>query len=333
VLAWFSQSDNAVGAEYIIMNEIPGVLLKDVWNTMTASQHITCIQSIAHLVKELCAVDIPYYGSLYSPTGENDDLLAFETDYGIGPLWKPHHSAGELVQTDDTKDPTKNFGPWTNLGAYYTDHFKSAHSRTQRTEHAELLDIAQRTIETLLDQDFIRNAGAPLLSHPDLHTRNIFVLPEDPTVITGIIDWQSAAVEPAYVFAAETPDFAAELPEQEESEQTTDKDSNESQALANLKADVEFCVKTWSIVPSICPKFREASQLDDSVVQLLSAPSNGWLDDAYSLRSMLSNLKQKWTELGLPGESCKDRCYKFMINAATSIYFTVWVLRPVARSN
>jgi hypothetical protein len=32
--------------------------------------------------------------------------------------------------------------------------------------------------------------------------------------------------------------------------------------------------------------------------------SNGWLDDDDSLRSMLSNLKQKWTELGLPGESC-----------------------------
>jgi hypothetical protein len=66
---------------------------------------------------------------------------------------------------------------------------------------------------------------------------------------------------------------------------------------------VDFCVKTLSIVPSICPKFREASQLDDSVLQLLSAPSNGWLNDADSLRSMLSNIKQKWTELGLPGES------------------------------
>jgi hypothetical protein len=56
-------------------------------------------------------------------------------------------------------------------------------------------------------------------------------------------------------------------------------------------------------VPSICPKFREASQLDGSVLQLLAAPSNGWLDDTDSLRSMLSNVEQKWTELGLPGES------------------------------
>jgi hypothetical protein len=170
---------------------------------------------------------------------------------------------------------------------------------TKYTQHAGLLDVAHQTIQILLGQDSIRKAGLPLLSHPDLHTRNIFVLPEDPTVITGIIYWQSAAVKPAYVFAADTPDFAAELPEQEDVEQ----DSTQSQALENLKADVDFCVRTWSIVPSICPKFREASQLDDSVLQLLSAPSNGWLDDADSLRSMLSNIKQKWTELGLPGES------------------------------
>lgn len=110
-------------------------------------------------------------------------------------------------------------------------------------------------------------------------------------------------MEPAYVFAAETPDFAAGLPEQEASEQAVDEGSTESQAFANFKADVDFCVRTWSIVPSICPKFRETSQLDDSVLQLLSAPSNGWLEDADSLRLILSNIKQKWTELELPGDS------------------------------
>jgi hypothetical protein len=56
-------------------------------------------------------------------------------------------------------------------------------------------------------------------------------------------------------------------------------------------------------VPILCPKFREASQLDDSVLQLLAAPSNGWLEDADALRSILSNIKQVWTELELTGES------------------------------
>jgi hypothetical protein len=110
-------------------------------------------------------------------------------------------------------------------------------------------------------------------------------------------------VEPAYVFAAETPDFAAELPEQEVPEGAVDDSTTESQAFANLKADVEFCVRSWSIVPMICPKFREASQLDHSVLQLSAAPSNGWLDDADALRSILSGIKQVWTELELPGES------------------------------
>jgi hypothetical protein len=111
VLAWSSQSDNPVGAEYIIMSEIPGVLLKDVWNTMTASQHITCIRSITFLVKELCAVEISYYGSLYSRTNGQDDLLAFDTHYGIGPLCKAHHRADKLAQTENLRTPDKSFGP------------------------------------------------------------------------------------------------------------------------------------------------------------------------------------------------------------------------------
>lgn len=72
---------------------------------------------------------------------------------------------------------------------------------------------AQNTIDLLVSEDVIPGAGAPLLSRSDLHTRNIFVDPEDPTEIISIIDWKSAALEPAFVLAAETPDFAAELPD------------------------------------------------------------------------------------------------------------------------
>jgi hypothetical protein len=112
VLASSSQNDNPIGTEYIIMNEIQGVLLKDVWNTMTASQHIKCIESIAHLVKELCAVNIPYFGSLYSSTDEQDGLLALGRHYGIGPLCKAHYHVNEVVQTGDSSDSTQGrFGP------------------------------------------------------------------------------------------------------------------------------------------------------------------------------------------------------------------------------
>ncbi|KAL4762774.1 uncharacterized protein BDW70DRAFT_166582 [Aspergillus foveolatus] len=54
----------------------------------------------------------------------------------------------------------------------------------------------------------IRNSAAPLMFHPDLHMRNIFVSQDDPSVITGIIDWKSTSVEPAFWYSDEIPAFA-----------------------------------------------------------------------------------------------------------------------------
>ena len=153
-------------------------------------------------------------------------------------------------------------------------------------------------------QQVVRSAGAPLLFHPDLHTRNIFVNPNVPTEVTGIIDWESATVEPAFVFAAETPDFAAELPDDHATRQIiANEENDQDSARAKLKADVDFCVKTWSLVPIICEKLREASVLDNTLIQLLAAPSNGWLADEDFLRPALSDITQRWKYLGLPGRS------------------------------
>jgi hypothetical protein len=57
----------------------------------------------------------------------------------------------------------------------------------------------------------IENAATPALLHPDFHKRNIYVSAEEPIVIIGLIDWQSASIEPAFIYGNETPDFA-ELP-------------------------------------------------------------------------------------------------------------------------
>lgn len=39
---------------------------------------------------------------------------------------------------------------------------------------------------------------SPCIWHPDLHCENIFVDPENPTEVVGIIDWQSVEVAPLY---------------------------------------------------------------------------------------------------------------------------------------
>ena len=120
--------------------------------------------------------------------------------------------------------------------------------------------------------------------------------PDDPTEISGIIDWESAPVEPAFVFAAELPDNHA-------LRQIFDREEGQDSAYAGLRGDVDFDAKTWSLVPMICDKLREASQLDTSVIQLLAATRNGWLTDEDCLGPVPSAITRKWTNLDLPGQS------------------------------
>src|ERR1700735_5853801 len=41
-------------------------------------------------------------------------------------------------------------------------------------------------------------ACRPALSHPDFHFSNILVSQQDPTVVTGIVDWEFASILPLW---------------------------------------------------------------------------------------------------------------------------------------
>lgn len=68
-------------------------------------------------------------------------------------------------------------------------------------EHIDLLNSGREVLKRLAQHPQIRNTSEPTLLHPDLHMRNIFVSEDDPTIITGFIDWQSAGIEPAFSYA------------------------------------------------------------------------------------------------------------------------------------
>ncbi|KAL1852890.1 hypothetical protein Daus18300_011972 [Diaporthe australafricana] len=74
-------------------------------------------------------------------------------------------------------------------------------------EHVALLSKAGAVLEALSRDPRIEKVSSPLLLHPDLHKRNIFVDPDDPTKITAIIDWQSTCIDPALLYFAEVPDL------------------------------------------------------------------------------------------------------------------------------
>jgi hypothetical protein len=150
-------------------------------------------------------------------------------------------------------------------------------------------------LEAIRDVKAVQIASKPVFFHPDFHTRNLFVDPSDPTQITGVIDWQATAIDPAFVHVEEIPDFGQELLLDRTLDAVLDAETDAAQA------DAQRCAGTWAVMAHLCPKLGEAaSMLDPLLCRHMAAPGSGWLDDVVSLRSLLTDLSRRWGDLGLP---------------------------------
>lgn len=168
-------------------------------------------------------------------------------------------------------------------------------------DHVQLLKISEEVMLRLVEDRRIQDAATPALLHPDFHMRNIYVSVEDPTVITGVIDWQSTSIEPAFVYANETPDFAA-LPERLE-EDMPENGQNEENKKREWK-DASICYQTYDVcMKGFAPKLRPARLLDPSLFRLFQYSHTTWRDSATAIRQELIEISARWTELGLQG-SC-----------------------------
>lgn len=132
------------------------------------------------------------------------------------------------------------------------------------------------------------NAARPMLLHPDLNMRNIFVMETDPTIITGIIDWQSASVEPAFWYADAVPDFAICT----------------SDHLGQIDPASDFCKQAFNgCVQLLMPKLAYAMSLDESLFRPFRYCYRTWKDGAVAFRHELIETSRLWAELGLPDSS------------------------------
>lgn len=151
----------------------------------------------------------------------------------------------------------------------------------------------------------IQDAATPTLLHPDFHKRNIYVSAEEPTIITGMLDWQSTSIEPAFIYANETPDFAS-LPE--ETERSTFENGQDGHRVPGLteqeRKDALICYQTYDVcMKGLAPKLRPARLLDPTLFRLFQYCHTTWRDSATAIRQELFELSARWAELGLQG-SC-----------------------------
>ncbi|GIZ48249.1 hypothetical protein CKM354_001131700 [Cercospora kikuchii] len=306
VLAWSSDRRNNIGVEYMIQEAAQGAILKDVWNSMSVDQRLACIQSIGLYCRELSLLQFPMLGALYLTSSAPSNATKLDDQFSIGPLTASNHWGVGLETSNHTISLGGLQGPWCDLTSYFTDLIARSKAtigvadHERRIRHIELLDALEATLSRLARSHAVKDASGATLFHPDLHARNIFVDSADHTKVTSIIDWQSAAIEPAFVFASVDPDFAEDLLNDED-----DKDASAGDRAANarFRTTVEVCAKMWAVTQQFMKKVRPASNLNPTLLRVLAAPSQGWTDKIEAMTWLLNDLSESWDELGLPGES------------------------------
>ena len=163
---------------------------------------------------------------------------------------------------------------------------------------------------------------SPCLWHGDLHADNIFVNPDNPTEIVGIIDWQSTELTPLFMRARqphfldydgppmiglERPSLPHNLAELDTAAQTEANKLYLNQALSALyKAPVHLQIPR----PYRAMTFRETSSFD----LLLLAP-HLLVDGEATYLAQVVELEKTWSQL--PGVSTLETLPSFPINISS----------------
>jgi hypothetical protein len=175
-------------------------------------------------------------------------------------------------------------------------------------EHLEILRANEKILPELIKNPVLRDVSKPTLLHADLNMRNIFISETRPFEITGIIDWQSTAVEPAFMYANETPDFACRAVESED--ETTDSDDNRTppsetkDAKAKTKQDILLCNEAFEVcMHGYAPIIAKARSTDSTLIRPFLHCNVSWRDSAPAVRQELIELSVQWKDRGLDG-SC-----------------------------
>jgi len=162
-----------------------------------------------------------------------------------------------------------------------------------------LLETSRSILEKFIELPAVQEASIPTLWHPDFHMRNIYVSEDDPTVITGVIDWQSTSIEPALMYRLETPDFAQLPPYDEDLDGRHEGELSEEERKS--KADTSLCNQAFGVSLNLIPNLNKARALDENLVRLFLYCHTSWRMSAAALRAELIAISKEWNNLGLSG--------------------------------
>lgn len=116
---------------------------------------------------------------------------------------------------------------------------------------------------------------------------NIFVSDDDPSVITGIIDWQSSSIEPAFWYADEVPGLATYSSSSESSSQSVD--------------DGDLYTKTYEICTQfLTTKLARPRLVNECLFRPFRYCYRTWKDGAVAFRHELIDTSKDWEVSAFP---------------------------------
>ncbi|KAI5992533.1 kinase-like domain-containing protein [Pisolithus albus] len=230
VYAWNSDASNPVGAEYIIMQKMPGVSANTIWDTLSMSAKERTVSQVAEYLKAMFALRFDRAGSLYLSSPSEDDVY-------VGPIVSvPFFRASDgIIRVPDADPPSytelsQYRGPFSNATEYLQSFLRAElHiiSRYRSTVLAEMkeadeevaasrLELGERGIRKALELCSVypgnHQPGGPIstpekpfsLCLDDFRLSNIMI-DEESGDVTSLIDFEGATIAPLWECAVFPP--------------------------------------------------------------------------------------------------------------------------------
>ncbi|KAM5445163.1 hypothetical protein MaudCBS49596_007799 [Microsporum audouinii] len=334
VYAWNSRVNeaNRVGAEYIIMEKLPGIPLGAKWGSFDPPDKLKVFLQIFKYQKRWTAVKFSQFGSLYYSGDLAGRPLPGNSLYIDGnnqPVKDSRFAVGPTVGRDWLHDRKENLqcdkGPWNSLLEYYLaignreeiavrtlKHVPKqcimfqgpgAYQPTPKKKLTALESYAQ-ILKHILPREACLAAGC--LWHNDLHYENIFIDPDKPTKVVGIIDWQSTQIAPLIdhfldpsFLGYEGPDVGDDLQRPTLRDDINSLDQNKRAAA--IKDFYNTCVMVgWRmLVRANNPDQYAAIRFQQSKAgEILGLSKNLFILGEAHFRALVLDLKNEWAELG-----------------------------------
>ncbi|KAL8967547.1 MAG: hypothetical protein Q9183_002868, partial [Haloplaca sp. 2 TL-2023] len=201
VLAWSADaSQNAVGAEYIIMEKAAGVELGNFWEKLDYKEKRALIEDIVRMEKSFTSSAFPAVGSLYYAHQLDAQTTTFPVT-GQGMNTSASMRSWAMPRLPDYLEAigTRELACVQNLTKVPTPAAIFGGPGWYRPTMARKISVLEDYIKVaryLCPKE--PTSTAAVLWHEDLHSGNIFVDPDNPTEITSIIDWQCSHVAPLF---------------------------------------------------------------------------------------------------------------------------------------